>query len=222
MRRLKNTVLCTVKTVTSKSKNPDGKLRRFYTKYFEIPATSLTNALGLSPTAVTVFGLLVAVAGATLVALGLLWQGGLVYGFGALLDAVDGATARRYGKVSKSGALLDSFFDRVQEGALMIALIVYFAYTAPGAPETLGMVLAATALFGSYSFSYIRAVSGSHGVVVKAGFFARAERSVVTVLFLVIGQPLWLLAVFLLFIVPSVVLRALIAYRALGKSEHRE
>jgi CDP-diacylglycerol--glycerol-3-phosphate 3-phosphatidyltransferase len=70
---------------------------------------------------------------------GFLWQGGLLVLVLVLSDGLDGQLARISGQSSTYGAFLDSSLDRVADGALFGAIILYFAGPAipscgPGSP----------------------------------------------------------------------------------------
>lgn len=96
----------------------------------------------------------------------------LLLGFGALLDAVDGAVARKMGVVSEFGAFLDSTVDRFSDALPFIALGLL--YTSQG--EIWGVALSFLALIGSYGVSYTRARAEGLGVYGIGGFFERTER----------------------------------------------
>lgn len=96
--------------------------RKYMDKYFNITADFLLK-LKLTPTKVTVVALVLGLCASFLyyfdnifLSIGLLWLSGY-------LDAVDGAMARKSKAVTKTGTLLDIFFDRVVE----LAFIVVFA-----------------------------------------------------------------------------------------------
>ncbi|MFZ4815379.1 MAG: CDP-alcohol phosphatidyltransferase family protein [Phototrophicaceae bacterium] len=98
---------------------------------------------------------------------------------GGLCDVADGATARALGSPRPFGALLDSTLDRYADGFLFGALSYYFAQR----DQFGAMLLALTALTGSYAVSYIRAraASADIAVSVKIGAFSRLERMVVLI-----------------------------------------
>ena len=102
----------------------------------------------------------------------------ILLGAGAILDAVDGAVARRMGIESEFGAFLDSTVDRFSDALPFLALSYY--YSENGIPE--GTLLSFTALIGSFGVSYTRARAESLGIYGVGGFFERTERWIVLLL----------------------------------------
>lgn len=100
----------------------DTYCRKYFDKYFEKTAAFLLK-LNFIPTHITVIALVTGLfaslqyySGHIVISLVLLW-------FSGYLDAVDGAMARKSKTITKTGTLLDIFFDRVVE----LAFIVVFA-----------------------------------------------------------------------------------------------
>ncbi|WP_292000199.1 CDP-alcohol phosphatidyltransferase family protein [Caldivirga sp.] len=92
----------------------------------------------------------------------------LVSGF---FDVADGLSARFNGRVSSSGAFLDSALDRFEDSAVIMAIAVL-----SGLNITI-MVEAYTAVVGSLLTSYMRARAESLGLrMLGVGFFERPER----------------------------------------------
>ena len=167
-------------------------------------AEALMSALGrvpLTPNQVTVVGLVLTFAAATLVAFGELRWAGVVLIVAGTCDILDGALARSTHTAYPYGAFLDSTLDRYSEGAIYIGLAAYFV--SAGGPYQRWLVLATfAALAGSFLVSYVRARAQSLGFTCESGIFARPERVVVTVIGLVFSGVLggWVLygVVFLL------------------------
>ena len=90
------------------------KLKQTSRKFLD-PITGLLASLGLPPTAITVLGLVISIYGATVVARGSLFSGGLWLIVVGLCDVLDGQLARRQGAESKFGAFIDSTLDRIAE-----------------------------------------------------------------------------------------------------------
>jgi phosphatidylglycerophosphate synthase len=124
------------------------------------PIARLFGRVGLTPNALTVIGLLIAVVGAYFVALQSWLIAGLIVAFGAIFDLFDGALARATGKVSKFGAFLDSTLDRAGEGVVYIGIVV--AAVLGGLDRWLAP-LAISAMAAGYMVSYSRARSESLG-----------------------------------------------------------
>jgi len=142
-----------------------------------LPIVDLLAGCGVSPSAVTVFGLLV-----TGVAAWLIWDGSYVAGaavliVGSALDAVDGELARRRGTVSRSGAVLDSSCDRIGETLILGALLAGRAGSAH--PSLVWLVPAA--MGGSFMVSYVRARAEGVGLSCSVGILTRTERLVLLI-----------------------------------------
>lgn len=141
------------------------------------PIIRLLSSMGVSPSAVTVSGLLVCLGAAGLAWKGLYWQAGVTMIVGSLFDALDGGIARLTGKVSKAGAALDSSLDRVAESALFIAILAGRA----GSEHVTLLYAASLAMAGSFMVSYVRARSEGLGIRCDVGFFTRTERLAVMI-----------------------------------------
>ncbi|HEX6538235.1 MAG TPA: CDP-alcohol phosphatidyltransferase family protein [Candidatus Dormibacteraeota bacterium] len=154
------------------------------------------RALHLSPNALTVFGLVICLGAAVLIALGDLIAGGIVLFLASVFDIFDGALARFAGTTHSYGAFLDSTVDRYAEAFTYIALLYYFLFRAHA---TLEPMLVIVALAGSQLVSYVRARAQSLGFDGNGGLLARPERVVITVIGLLVAPllvwSLWILAV---------------------------
>jgi len=96
------------------------------------------------------------------------------------VDALDGALARRLGKVSEKGAFLDSLIDRLVEVIIVFGLLGGMATIYPA------LLYIATSLI----ISYTRAKAEALGLEMAGiGLMERAER----LIFLMIGILLWIL-----------------------------
>jgi phosphatidylglycerophosphate synthase len=98
----------------------------------------------------------------------------------AELDALDGAVARAYDKVSKYGDWLDHTIDRVVDLALLIAIGINTAWAGP---TWLGFAAATMTLLGSYMGTQAQSV----GLKRNYGGFGRADRLVTTFVGLLLG-----------------------------------
>src|SRR5690242_18340002 len=86
-------------------------------------AAGVFRKTGFNPNSVTAVGFLLTVIASFFYSTGLgniwlVWGAVLTLLVGAYFDAVDGAMARRYHKISKMGGILDSVLDRIGEIAL--------------------------------------------------------------------------------------------------------
>ncbi len=110
----------------------------------------LFERLGVTPNGVTFLALVIASAGAYLIATGHLIWGAAVAGLGSVLDAFDGALARRTGNVTTFGGYLDSLLDRYVDGIALFAVGWY-------ADTLLMWALVFAALLGALATSYAKA-----------------------------------------------------------------
>ena len=146
-------------------------------------SSRLFHRAGLSPNSLTALGFLLWLVASILYWGGLSsWEWGtaivvlIVAGF---LDAVDGAMARKYAKISKFGGVLDSVLDRLGE-------IAVYAGLAAGA--LISLWLALWALSAALMVSYVRARVAAEGVTLKGiGIAERPER----LLILAFATLLW-------------------------------
>jgi CDP-diacylglycerol--glycerol-3-phosphate 3-phosphatidyltransferase len=146
---------------------------------FLSPLISALAAAGVSPNAVTVFGLIL-VGVATLA----IWQrslllGAVILAVGAALDAVDGGLARAQGGGTPFGGFLDSTLDRTGEGIVYVGIAAYWldASADPFVPVMLAML----ALTGSFLVSYSRARAEAAGFAASNGLAPRTERLLILV-----------------------------------------
>ncbi len=126
--------------------------------------------LRLTPTSVTILGLLVTVAGAVLIASGRYIAGAAVAGAGSLLDVLDGALARLQGTASIKGAFIDTMSDRFGELAVLAGLAFSLR------DDETGLMLCVFALATSLIIPYVRAKAESWGAEGRGGWMGRAER----------------------------------------------
>jgi CDP-diacylglycerol---glycerol-3-phosphate 3-phosphatidyltransferase len=99
-----------------------------------------------------------------------------------LCDVFDGSVARHYGQQKRSGAFMDSVFDRVSDAVLFACL--FWALADDG--RRLDAALALFTLVISLSVSHIRAEAEAVGVQLTEGFFQRLERFIALLIGLVV------------------------------------
>jgi CDP-diacylglycerol--glycerol-3-phosphate 3-phosphatidyltransferase/CDP-diacylglycerol--inositol 3-phosphatidyltransferase len=151
------------------------RFRAFFTAVFS-PVVTLLLRLGVSPDAVTLVGTLGVVAGALVFfPRGELLVGVLVITAFVFSDLVDGAMARRSGRVSVFGAFLDSTLDRIGDAAVFGGLAMY--YVGPGDSDAFAALAIYCLTMGSVT-SYARARAESLGMQAKVGIAERADRLV--------------------------------------------
>ncbi|WP_153397091.1 phosphatidylinositol phosphate synthase [Ornithinicoccus halotolerans] len=141
------------------------------------PVARLLLARGVSPDAVTMVGTLgVAVSALLLFPRGELLWGTLAITAFVFTDLLDGTMARLSGHTSRWGAFLDSTMDRLGDGAVLGALVLYF--TGVGDSD-LGAALALACLVLGFLTSYARARAEGLGMTCTVGIAERADRLVV-------------------------------------------
>lgn len=141
---------------------------------------------GFTPNAVTVASLGVSILSALCYAFGLIFLGGLLLLLSGVLDTMDGAIARRSGRSSKFGALLDSTLDRMAEFSVFFGLLLYYRES---------WVFSATllALMGSILVSYVKARAESLGSIRVVGLMQRPERLIILAAGSLLNTPLKIL-----------------------------
>ncbi|MCP3975630.1 MAG: CDP-alcohol phosphatidyltransferase family protein [bacterium] len=140
------------------------------------PIAAALGKMRLTPTSVTVLGLLVTIGGGVLIASGHYVAGASVAAGGSLLDALDGPLARMQGTASVKGAFIDTMSDRFGE----IAVLSGLAFSLRG--DETGLMLCVFALAGSLLVPYVRSKAESWGAEGRGGWMGRAERVVLSLL----------------------------------------
>jgi CDP-diacylglycerol--glycerol-3-phosphate 3-phosphatidyltransferase len=149
------------------------------------PVVSLLMRIGITPTAVTVAGLVLSLVGAFAIARGAFVAGGVLVIVSGVCDTIDGSLARKTGRESVFGAFIDSTIDRITEFACFGALVVYYA--ARGEAARTALILAIVALAGSFLTSYTRARAEGLGLECRVGLLERPERIALLVVGLLLG-----------------------------------
>jgi len=135
----------------------------------------------LTPTALTVAGVLTCIAGSVLVwfeyrnEILFFWLGAAVFVLGSIMDILDGALARAGGKTTPFGAFIDSTTDRIGEAFMLGAIGLVFMREA----NEVALAFAFAAVAGSFLVSYTRARAEALGLKGDVGIGSRAERVVV-------------------------------------------
>lgn len=150
----------------------------------EEPIVATLSKFGITPNMVTMLGLVVTVVSAVFISLGQFWSGGVLLLIGSLFDLIDGSLARRLGKDSKFGALLDSVVDRLSETIVLLGLLIFYI----GESSDIAEILVYVAISGSFMVSYLRARSEGLGIECSSGIMTRPERVIVMGAGLIIGQ----------------------------------
>lgn len=164
-------------------------LRDKVSKWFEEPLSGVLIRIGITPNIATLTGVLITVCGAVFIVYGQFIIAGVCIMLGAIFDLIDGSIARRTNKISDKGALMDSVMDRVSEGTVLLALVIWFS--SPENNERIGIILGFLAFAGSIMVSYIRARAEGLGLRGNSGFLTRPERVVIVIVTLMLGYPIW-------------------------------
>ncbi len=170
-------------------------------------------AIGVTPNALTVIGLVITLAAAVCLGVGVaragadvpppwaaagaanwwLWAAAALIILAGAADVLDGAVARHANQATPSGALLDSSLDRFSDMSLFVALAAGFAWRG----NFTYTLLAALALSNAVMISYVRARAEDIIANCKVGYWERPERVSALLLSMLTYQVpavLWLLA----------------------------
>ena len=144
-----------------------GKLKPVYEPIARIVAKHLGN-----PNIITLTGLIVSFGVPISAAMGLVSLALLLLITSAYMDILDGAVARVLGRVSRFGAILDSFSDRVTEFNYLFALAIL------GLSPYLAMIM----LTLSFLISYLRSKGELQGIRMEGvGILERGERILILI-----------------------------------------
>lgn len=179
------------------------------------PFAELMAKMGIHPNFITLFSFLITSSGVIWIFLkkpliAFIW---LI--LSAPLDALDGYVARIAGKVSRSGAFLDSTLDRITDSLLFLSLISVFG------EDPFSFFFLSLSLVSAYLISYMRARVEGLGENLMEGLMSRYPRFVgFLILLLVWGifGEIWfkfLLPVYSILLVITVFQRLVLAYRKL-------
>ncbi len=220
--------------------------KQLLSKFIDRPITFLIKHK-FSPNILSLIGFLLSLGATFLIALNfihnLFWFAWLVpfliFWAGAF-DVFDGAVARKTGKMTKTGAFLDSNLDRLSD-ALLILGLVYGGFV--------NFLLGYLIMFLIIMISYIRARAENEGIDMRGvGFMERAERiilimvalSVETWIYhfsaLIIGTPwivfnpiisstpvtwffLFFILGFIILLIITIVQRLIYTFKSLSKAE---
>jgi phosphatidylglycerophosphate synthase len=186
----------------------DMRLRPRITRFLE-PIGKALAAVGMTPTAMTVLGLVIVIAGSVVIATEALRAGASIVLLGSLLDGLDGAVARASNRVTAKGAFLDSAFDRLGEIAAFAGLGVAMA------GESRAMLLIVLAVGGALLVPYMRARAEAEGHDGGGGLMGRAERIILFTLGLILGFVEPMLWAFVVLVWLTVVVRFVKTYRSI-------
>lgn len=187
----------------------DLRVRPRVTRFLEPIGKGLAG-LGMTPTAMTILGLVVVTSGAVVVGAGHLAWGGWIILVGSLLDGLDGAVARASGRVTSTGAFLDAAFDRLGEIAAFAGLAV------ASAGQRRVLVLIVLSIGGALLVPYMRARAEAEGLDGRGGLMGRAERVILFCGGLVLGVVEPMLWVFVVLVWLTALTRFVTTYRSIA------
>jgi phosphatidylglycerophosphate synthase len=181
-------------TTEGKKKTFSDRMRVWFRWYY-IPIAGFLSRLGITPIALTLFGLAGTIAVSVLIALGhMTWAGILLLIMGPV-DAMDGALARMRNEVSDWGAFVDSVTDRYSELVIFCGFLLYFL----GNNNPYGIILSYLAAAGSVLVSYVKARAESVKLDANVGLLTRVERYIVLIPGLIFKIPLIALFIIAIF-----------------------
>jgi CDP-diacylglycerol---glycerol-3-phosphate 3-phosphatidyltransferase len=190
------------------------QMRRIATIFVNTPIT---------PNMLTMFGLLINIGVAALIATGNLFWGGVLIVFAGLFDLLDGALARITNRITPFGGFLDSSLDRYSEGVIYMGLLWYFLQRG----RTLEPMLIFAVIVGSMMVSYTRARATALNVDAEVGIMARSERIGALAIALILSPVLPDIVTWALWLVAigaqvTTIQRILHVYNETGKAAVRE
>ena len=175
-------------TTTERVEDPKNisDLLRKNTQFIIQPGAALMARVGIKPNTLTLFGLLIHLPVALLLAQGR-WTPAAFIALLGFVDAFDGALARRLGLAgeNKFGAFFDSTIDRISEILLFGGFVYYYASQSDPFFATISLI----ALGGSLMVSYTRARAEGLGIYCEVGIFSRIVRYGIFFFITVIGYP---------------------------------
>ena len=183
--------------------NYDGIVSRYLNRPLSRPIARALSGTSITPNAVTLFTLLLAVATGGLVAAGWNIAGGIGIQAVSVIDGVDGELARLKRLASRFGAVLDAVVDRYADALIIGGMTIFaFRFEDYPRPEVIGMLALSGALLVSYSRARIEASllrPGEGGASARLddsvfGLASRDVRSLVAAIGTIAGQCYWTLA----------------------------
>lgn len=155
--------------------------------YIFIEPLIIKIAALIHPNVLTLFSIVPCLITTRLIAKGKFGLASIFLLLTGFFDAIDGSVAKRSGKQSKIGALLDSTVDRFNEAMLFAGIGYYFIFFKPTHPRLLIGIVIYGALVASFLISYVRARSEGLGIDCKVGGLQRTERFLILFIALVLN-----------------------------------
>lgn len=139
------------------------------------PLAKWLGSRNTNPNWLTTVGFVLSIFAAYEIARGKLVVGGVLVLISGLFDTIDGAVARKTGRVTRFGAVYDSTIDRYSEVAVFFGLGIFLI----GHHFYFTSVAAVFAIGGSIMVSYVRARAETLGFKANVGLARRQERVVI-------------------------------------------
>lgn len=139
------------------------------------PLARFLGRKNANPNWLTTLGFVLSVFCAYEIANGELVPGGALVLIAGLFDTIDGAVARKTGRVTRFGALYDSTMDRYSEVTVFFGIGFYLIEN----HFYLTSIMAVFAIGGSIMVSYVRARAEGLGFQANVGLARRQERVVI-------------------------------------------
>ena len=195
---------------------PSKPISAFFAGWREMHVRQLLRA-DANPNTLTTIGLGINLIASIGLAEGYHRTAAVILFLAGTFDVLDGAYARRAGKVTRFGAFYDSTIDRYSDIVIFGGILYYYAF---GAGNGLGacdrrlyVVVTLLALMGSLLTSYVRARAENIIPDCHVGFLERAERTVLLIIVAAANHVyigMWIIAV----LGQLTVLRRVIHFRA--------
>lgn len=144
--------------------------------FLDKPLGAFFKRVNLNPNFFTLTGFLITSLAAVIIPFSL-FAGGLFILFGGMFDMLDGVAARTNGRVTRFGAFLDSFLDRISDALIFLSVAWHLNISGDGT----GALLSIGALIAAFLVSYARARSEGLGMSNDSGLMERPERIILLV-----------------------------------------
>lgn len=174
----------------------DGPVSRHLNRRISRPLAALLRPTPITPNAVSLAALVLALAAAALIAADAPIAGGVLVQVSSIVDGVDGDLARAKAMTSRFGALFDSVLDRYADVAI-VAGMAWQAYQQESPPQPLlvGMAAAVGMLMVSYSRARLEAAGGRDAAAALLGLASRDVRLLLLAIGAAVGEAYWALVV---------------------------
>jgi CDP-diacylglycerol--glycerol-3-phosphate 3-phosphatidyltransferase len=170
---------------------PD-KLKKIYYQSLR-PLVFFFTLVNIHPLVLTITGFVLSAAAAYFFLQGAFLWAGLVLLAGGVFDSIDGQVARETNRTSDFGAFFDSVTDRFSEIIVLAGIIMYYIDFYPvAALVTLAFLLS------SLMVSYTKARGEGLGTLCDIGIMQRPERVFLLGLAALCGEPVLILALWVL------------------------